>query len=182
MPSSGLKTIPSTSVLESTMAWWLEGNLSSSHGARLGGRTRSQKKQHQEGMVWMKRGRTGPKTLGRAKPLREGKGLPYNPRKGLLSSRSAVSDYLRPHGLQHTRLPCLLSSPAFRVPRPSEFHILLSSASFWIPCLLSLLKLISTESVMPSTHLSSVTPFSSCPHSFPASVHLPVSQMRGLGL
>ena len=41
----------------------------------------------------------------------------------------------------------------------------------------SLLKLMSIESVMPSHHLSSVVPFSSCPQSFPASGSFPVSQL-----
>ena len=47
-----------------------------------------------------------------------------------LSSCSVVSDSLQPHGLQHTRLPSL-SFPIFQ----------------------SLLKLMSTELVMPSNHL-----------------------------
>ena len=38
----------------------------------------------------------------------------------------------------------------------------------------SLLKLMSIESVMPSHHLSSVVPFSSCPQSFPASGSFPI--------
>ena len=45
-------------------------------------------------------------------------------------SRLVVSDSLRPHGLQHTMLPC---------PSPTQ--------------LMSLLKLMSLESVMPSSHL-----------------------------
>ena len=60
-------------------------------------------------------------------------------------SHSAMSDSLRPHGLQHTRLTC-----------PSSIS--------W-----SLLKLMSIESVMPSTILSPVVPFSSCLQFFPAS-------------
>ena len=40
----------------------------------------------------------------------------------------------------------------------------------------SLLKLLSTESVMPPTISSSVVPFSSCPQSFPASGSFPVTQ------
>ena len=48
-------------------------------------------------------------------------------------SRSAVADSLQPHGLQHARLPC---------PSPT----------------LSLLKLMSIESVMPSNHLILCTP------------------------
>ena len=59
-------------------------------------------------------------------------------------SRSVVSDSLRPHELQHARPPITNS---------------------W-----SLLKLMSTEAVMPSpTVSSSVIPFSSCLRSFPAS-------------
>ena len=46
----------------------------------------------------------------------------------LLFSRSVVSDSLRPHGLQHTRLPCPSPSPR-------------------------LCRLMSIESVMPSNHL-----------------------------
>ena len=41
----------------------------------------------------------------------------------------------------------------------------------------SLLKLISIESVMPSSHSSSVVPFSSCPQSLPASESFPMSQL-----
>ena len=44
-------------------------------------------------------------------------------------SRSVMFDSLRPHGLQHTRLPCLSPTPQ------------------------SLFKLMSIESVMPSKHL-----------------------------
>ena len=40
----------------------------------------------------------------------------------------------------------------------------------------SLLKLMSTESVMPFNHLILCSPFSSCPQSFPASGSFPVSQ------
>ena len=41
----------------------------------------------------------------------------------------------------------------------------------------SFLKLMSTESVMPSNISSSVAPFSSCPQSFPASGSFPMSQL-----
>ena len=47
---------------------------------------------------------------------------------------------------------------------------------FW-----SLLKLMSIESVMSSTISSSVIPFSSCLHSFPASGSFPVSQFFASG-
>ena len=63
----------------------------------------------------------------------------------MLFSRSVVSDSLRPHGLQHARLPCPLSTPkAYLDSWPS---------SRWCHPTIS----------------SSVIPFSSCLHSFPAS-------------
>ena len=43
---------------------------------------------------------------------------------------------------------------------------------------MGLLKLVSTELVMPSKHLTSVTPFSSWPQSFPASESFPISLAR----
>ena len=71
----------------------------------------------------------------------------------LLSSHSVVSDSLRPHGLQHARLPC--PSPTPRACSNS------SPLSWWCHLAIS----------------SSVTPFSSCPQSFPASGCFPVSQL-----
>ena len=71
----------------------------------------------------------------------------------LLFSCSVVSDSLWPHGLQHTRLPC-----------PSLFPGVFSNScplSWW--CY--------------STISSSVTPFSFCPQSFPASGSFPTSQL-----
>ena len=50
-------------------------------------------------------------------------------------------------------------------------------ASLSITNSLSLPKLMSIESVMPSNISSSVVPFSSCPQSFPASGSFPVSQL-----
>ena len=70
----------------------------------------------------------------------------------LLFSRSAVSDSLRPHGLQHIGLPYPLLSP-------------------------SLFKLIPIELVMPSHHLILCHPFCFGPYSFPASLSFPVSQL-----
>ena len=67
----------------------------------------------------------------------------------LLFSRSVVFSYLRPHGLQHTRLPCPSLSP--RVCSNS--------------CLL-------LQWCHP-TILFSVVPFSSCPQSFPTSRSFP---------
>ena len=67
-------------------------------------------------------------------------------------SHSAVSDFLRPRGLQHARLPCPLPTPtACSNSYPS---------SWWCH----------------PTILSSVTPFSSCFQSFQASGSFPVSQ------
>ena len=67
-------------------------------------------------------------------------------------SQSVVSDSLRPHGLQHTRPPCLSPNP--RVYSNS--------------CLLS-------QWNHPAI-LSSVVPFSSCLQSLPAAGSFPVSQ------
>ena len=71
----------------------------------------------------------------------------------LLFSRSVVPDSLQPCGLQYTRLPCLSPSP--RVCSKS------CPLSQWCRPTIS----------------SPVTPFSSCPQSFLASVSFPVSQL-----
>ena len=68
-------------------------------------------------------------------------------------SRSVVSDSLRPHGMQHSRLSC---------PSPANSS--------------SLLKLMSTGLVRPSNHSCSVVPFFSCIQSCPASRSFPMSQ------
>ena len=70
----------------------------------------------------------------------------------LLFSHSVMSDSLRPHGLQHARLPC--PSPS---PRACSNSCPLSR---WCP----------------PTIFSSVVPFSSCLQSFPASGSFPVSE------
>ena len=67
-------------------------------------------------------------------------------------SRSVMSDSLRLHGPQHSRLPLSITNP------------------------LSLLKLMSIESWCHPTVSSSVIPFSSCLQSFPASGSFPMSQ------
>ena len=72
-------------------------------------------------------------------------------------SHSVVSDSLRPHGLQYTRLPC--SSPT---PRACSN-----------PCPLSQWCHLTTS--------SSVIPFSSCLQSFPASGSFPMSQFFASG-
>ena len=61
-------------------------------------------------------------------------------------SYSVMSDSLQPHGLQHTRLPCPSTPPGVC----SNSHALI----WWLHPIIS----------------SSVVPFSSCLHSFPASV------------
>jgi len=75
----------------------------------------------------------------------------------LLFSSSVVSDSLRPHGLQHIRLPCPSASP-----RDCSKSCPLSQ---W--CYLTI--------------SSSVTPFFSCPQSFPASGSFPTSQFFASG-
>ena len=67
-------------------------------------------------------------------------------------SRSVVSAFLQPHGLQHTRLPCLSPTPGVY---PNSHPL-----SRWCHPTIS----------------SSVIPFSSCPQSFPASQSFQISQ------
>ena len=59
----------------------------------------------------------------------------------------------------------------FATPWTAACQASLSSTNSW-----SLLKLMSIESVMPSNHLISGIPFSSCLQSFPASGSFPMSQ------
>ena len=83
--------------------------------------------------------------------------IPYSIYILLLFSRSVVSDSLRPHGLQHARLPC--PSPSPRVCSNS------CSLSQWCH----------------PTILSSVIRFSSCLQSFPASGSFLMSQLLASG-
>ena len=69
------------------------------------------------------------------------------------SAAKIVSNSLESRELQHTRLPWLSSLTIF----------------------LSLLKLMSIESVMPSNHVILCCPFFSCLQSFPASRSFPMS-------
>ena len=69
------------------------------------------------------------------------------------SSRPVVSDSLRPHESQHTRLPCLSPTPGV----DSNSHP-------------------SSRRCHPAIS-SSVVPFSSCPQSLPASESFPMSQL-----
>ena len=72
-------------------------------------------------------------------------------------SGSVVSDSLRPHWLQHTRLPC--PSPTLRV------HSNSCPSSWWCHPTIS----------------SSIIPFSFCLQSFPASGSFPMSQLFAWG-
>ena len=71
-------------------------------------------------------------------------------------SCSVVSDSLQPHGLQHARPPC---------PSPTP----------------SLVKVMSTELVMPSNHLILCHSLSSCLQSFPSSGSFQMSQFFASG-
>ena len=75
----------------------------------------------------------------------------------LLFSCSVMSDSLPPHGLQHARFPCLLLSPG------------VSSNSRPL------------RQWCHPTISSSVTPFSSCPQSFPAWGSFPMSWLFASG-
>ena len=72
-------------------------------------------------------------------------------------SRSVVSNSLQPHEPQHARPPCPSPTPGVH-PNPC-------SSSWWCH----------------STISSSIVPFSSCPHTFPASGSFPLSQLFASG-
>ena len=67
-------------------------------------------------------------------------------------SRSVISDPLRPHGLQHARLPV-----QHQLPEIAQTHV------HWV-----------SDAIQPSHSL--FVPFSSCLQSFPASGYFPMSQ------
>ena len=91
----------------------------------------------------------------------------------LLFSCSVVPDSLRPRGLQHAGLPC--PSPS---PRARDTEIM----RHWDNEFETLLKLMSTESVMPANHpILCRLLLSSCLHSFPTSGSLPMSRLFALG-
>ena len=75
----------------------------------------------------------------------------------VLFSHSVVSDFLRPHELQHTRPPCPSPTPGV--------HQNSCPSSWWCHPAVS----------------SSVVPFSSCPQSLPASESFPMSQLFAWG-
>ena len=78
-------------------------------------------------------------------------------------SHSVMSDSLRPHGLQHTRLPC--PSPTSRAYSNSTHELSLLNSCWWCHPTIS----------------SSVVPFFSCLQSSPASGSFPVSQFLASG-
>ena len=80
-----------------------------------------------------------------------------NARSSVQVSRSVMSDSLRPHGLQHTRLPY----PSLT---PGDYSNSFPSSWWCYP-----------------TISSSAVPFSSCLQSFPASVTFPMSQFFASG-
>ena len=77
----------------------------------------------------------------------------YYPNQSIWFSCSVMSDSLWPHGLHHFRLPCPSPSPGARSYSCPLGH--------WCHPAIS----------------SSVVPFSSCPHSFPASGSFQMSQL-----
>ena len=79
--------------------------------------------------------------------------IKYNLYASVQFSHSVVSDSLRPHESQHTRPPCPSPSPGV--------HSDSCPSSKWCHPAIS----------------SSIVPFSSCPHSLPASESFPVSQL-----
>ena len=83
--------------------------------------------------------------------------LKYENTYSVQFSRSVVSDSLRPHELQHARLPCPSTTPGVHSnSRPSS--------RWWHPAI-----------------SSSVVPFSSCLQSLPASESFPMSQLLSWG-
>ena len=83
--------------------------------------------------------------------------LKYENTYSVQFSCSVVSDSLRPHELQHARLPCPSTTPGVHSnSRPSS--------RWWHPAI-----------------SSSVVPFSSCPQSLPASESFPMSQLLSWG-
>ena len=105
-----------------------------------------------------------------------------NPTKQLLNaSRGHQATRKAAHCLQkEMEKSCSVQSLScvwlFVTPWIAAHQASLSITNFW-----SSLKLTSIESVMPSSHLISVVPFSSCPQSLPASESFPMSQLFSWG-
>ena len=101
----------------------------------------------------------------------------------LLFSYSVVSDSLQPHGPQHARLPCPSPSPRVcsnsclilcdpglqhaRLPCPAPSPRVAQIRVHWVG-----------DAIQPS---HPVSPFSSCPQSFPASGSFPMSWLSAAG-
>ena len=81
-------------------------------------------------------------------------------------SRSVMSDFKRPHGLQPTRLLCPWDFPGHGL-LPISPWVCLNSCPLSLRCYLTI--------------LSSVSPSSSCPQSFPASGSFSMSQLFSSG-
>ena len=86
--------------------------------------------------------------------------------------RNDILAFLETNGQNNFVVQLLSPYPALCNPRDCSMPGFLVLYSSW-----SLLKLTSTESVMPSNHLILWIPFSSCPQSSPASGSFPVSQL-----
>ena len=90
--------------------------------------------------------------------IQEMKIMASSPISSVQFSRSVMPDSLQPHEPQHTRPPCPSLTPGVH-PNPCQL-------SQWCHPTIS----------------SSVIPFSSCPHSFPASESFPMSQLFAWGV
>ena len=69
----------------------------------------------------------------------------------LLFSRSVVSNSLQPHGLQHTRLPCLSPSPGVcsnSCPLIQWCHLILCRPLLLLPSIFPSIRVFSNESVL----------------------------------
>ena len=64
----------------------------------------------------------------------------------LLFSRSVVSDFLRPHGLQHARLPCPCSVMSIELVMPSN-HLILC-CPLLLPSIFASIRVFSNESAL----------------------------------
>ena len=92
------------------------------------------------------------------------------------ASFSTVWSYYSKIQLHFSSVQSLSSVWLFATPWIVACQASLSITNSW-----SLPKLMSIESVMPSSHSFSVVPFSSCPQSFPASRSFPMIQLFASG-
>ena len=90
---------------------------------------------------------------------------------GVANSWTRLSDYALQHSVQS-----LSGGWLFVTPRTAARQASVSITNSW-----SLHKLMSIESVMPSSHLILCCPLSSCLQSFPASGSFPMSQVFATG-